>query len=69
MVNHASEEENMDKISTLDLSNDQDKEIQDAINKCVTEVQNILEQMANGQTEIDRLKAETRAMLAELIAA
>ncbi|MBI3651141.1 MAG: hypothetical protein HY231_08860 [Acidobacteria bacterium] len=59
----------MDKISTLDLSNDQDKEIQDAINKCVTEVQNILEQMANGQTEIDRLKAETRAMLAELIAA
>jgi hypothetical protein len=59
----------MDKVSTFNLPDEKDEDVQEAINKCVAEVQIIIEQMANDQTEIDRLKAETRAMLAELKAA
>jgi peptidoglycan hydrolase CwlO-like protein len=59
----------MDKVSILNLPDEKDEDVQAAIEKCVAEVQNIIDQMANDQTEIDRLKAETRAMLAELKAA
>lgn len=59
----------MDKVSIFNLPEEKDEDVQDAIKKCVAEVQSIIEQMANDQTEIDRLKAETRAMLAELKAA
>ena len=59
----------MDKVSTFNLPVEKDEDVQEAINKCVAEVQNIIGLMANDQPEIDCLKAETREMLEELKAA
>jgi hypothetical protein len=50
----------------FNLPDEKDEDVQNAIKKCVAEVQSIIEQMANEQTEIDCLKAETRAILAGL---
>lgn len=40
-----------------------------AIEHCLTEIERLNEQMQKDQADIDRLKAETRAMLAKLKAA
>jgi hypothetical protein len=40
-----------------------------AMEQCLTRMQQLREQMNKDQTDIDRLKAETRAILAQLKAA
>jgi Tfp pilus assembly protein PilN len=40
-----------------------------AIDQCLTEIQRLREKMDKDQADIDRLKAETRAILARLKAA
>ncbi len=43
-----------------------DKEYKAAIDQCFAQIERMREQIARDQMEIDRLKAETRAILAEL---
>lgn len=59
----------MDKSSTIDISQDEAEKIETAINECLDTMQKANEQMASDQVEIERLKAETRAILAKLEAA
>ena len=59
----------MDKSSTIDISQDEAEKIETAINECLEAMQKANEQMASDQAEIERLKAETRAILAKLEAA
>ena len=58
----------MDKTLTSDISSD-DRAIVLAIEDASAEIGQAIEQMRNDQTEIEQLKAETRAMLKELMAA
>lgn len=46
-----------------------DKAIVSAIDDAYAELGQVIERMRSDQTEIERLKAETRAMLKELMAA
>jgi predicted RNA binding protein with dsRBD fold (UPF0201 family) len=58
----------MSKSLTADMPND-DAEIKEAIEKIFTEIEHEHEKMKKDQEEIDRLKARTRAILAQLKAA
>jgi predicted RNA binding protein with dsRBD fold (UPF0201 family) len=58
----------MSKSLTADMPND-DAEIKEAIEKIFTEIEREHEKMKKDQEEIDRLKARTRAILAQLKAA
>lgn len=58
----------MDKTPTSDFSSD-DKAIALAIEDTFVEIEQAIEQMKKDQAEIEQLKAETRAMLKELMAA
>ncbi len=58
----------MDKTLISDIPSD-DEAIAVAIDDTSAEIDQVLEQMRKDQAEIDRLKAETRAMLKELMAA
>ncbi len=51
------------------MPSDDTIEIVSAIEDASAEIDQAIERMREDQTEIDRLKAETRAMLKELIAA
>jgi hypothetical protein len=44
-------------------------EIKAAVHECIAEIDRVRKQMETDQAEIDRLKAETREMLARLKAA
>lgn len=58
----------MDKTLISDIPSD-DEAIVLAIQDTSAEIDQVIEHMRNDQAEIDRLKAETRAMLKELMAA
>ena len=58
----------MDKTLLSDIPSD-DKAIVLAIQDTSAEIDQVIEHMRKDQAEIDRLKAETRAMLKELMAA
>jgi uncharacterized protein YaaN involved in tellurite resistance len=59
----------MSKILTSDLETGDTGEIQAAIEQIFVEIERNREQMERDQQEIDRLKARTRTMLAQLEAA
>ena len=59
----------MDKTLTPDLSPDESADIKSAIENIFAQIARSIEQMRKDQAEIDRLKAETRAMLEKLKAA
>jgi predicted RNA binding protein with dsRBD fold (UPF0201 family) len=58
----------MSKSLTADMPQD-DAEIESAIKKIFVEIEHEHEQMEKDQEDIERLKAQTRAMLAQLKAA
>lgn len=58
----------MDKTVTSDIPSD-DKPIVLAIDDASAEIGQVIKHMKKDQTEIEQLKAETRAMLKELMAA
>ena len=58
----------MDKTVISDINSD-DKAIALAIDDTSAQIDHVLERMRKDQAEIDRLKAETRAMLQEWMAA
>lgn len=59
----------MDKTTSLDVTPDEAAALEGAIAKLVAKIKRATKQMKSDQAEIDRLKAETRAMLAKLKAA
>lgn len=56
----------MSKTLTDDAASDDSVEIQAAIGKIFADIERNREQMKRDQQEIDRLKARTRAMLAQM---
>jgi hypothetical protein len=56
----------IDKTSTSASSPDEAADIELAIKDTCAEIARSIEQMRKDQTEIDQLKAETRAMLGKL---
>lgn len=68
MLNYGLEATAMDKTLTSDIPSD-DKSIVLAIDDTSAEIDQVIEHMRKDQAEIDQLKAETRAMLKELMAA
>lgn len=56
----------MDKILETELTTDDPEEIKKLINQYLEAMHRMNEQMAKDREEIDRLKAETRAMLDHL---
>lgn len=58
----------MKKTLTSDISSD-DKATLLAIDDTSAEIDHVIEHMRKDQAEIDQLKAETRAMLKQLMAA
>ncbi|MGB9181389.1 MAG: hypothetical protein WCB68_19315 [Pyrinomonadaceae bacterium] len=58
----------MSKSLTADMPSDED-EVKEAIEKIFVEIEREHEEMKKDQEEIDRLKARTRAILAQLKAA
>ncbi len=63
------EESEMDKSSTIDINQEEAEKVEVAIAECLEAMQRANERMASDQAEIERLKAETRAILAKLEAA
>jgi hypothetical protein len=59
----------MSKANTLDSAADEPNDYKAAIIEYIQKVDRIQQQMAKDQKEIDRLKAETREILARLEAA
>ena len=59
----------MEKTIKIEVPADEVVQIQTAIQECIAEMQRANERMKKDQAEIERLKAKTRAMLAELEAA
>ena len=68
VVNYGLEATVMDKTLTSDIPSD-DKATVLAIDDTSAEIDQVIEHMRKDQAEIDQLKAETRAMLKELMAA
>ena len=56
----------MDDTARFGVSADEAAQIQGAIQECILEMHRANERMKKDQEEIERLKAKTRAMLAEL---
>jgi hypothetical protein len=69
MINYRSEVAVMDKTISSDITPEEANNIKAAIEDTCAEIARTIEQMKIDQEEIDRLKAETRAMLRELKAA
>ena len=59
----------MEKILDIKLSDREAARIENAIAKCDEGIVRVFKQMKKDQTEIEKLKDETRAMLVELKAA
>ncbi len=59
----------MDKTATFNTSPQADAEYESAIDNLINEMKRIREQMADDQREIERLRAETRVIIAQLKAA
>jgi thiamine biosynthesis lipoprotein ApbE len=56
----------MAKIITYQIDADEARQLEAAVNECIAEMQQANQRMENRQVEIDRLKAETRAMLSQI---
>ena len=56
----------MAKAITHEMDVDEAKQLEAAVNDCIAEMQQANLRMDRRQTEIDTLKAETRAMLAQI---
>jgi nitrogen fixation/metabolism regulation signal transduction histidine kinase len=56
----------LDKTIHLELTPKEEAKLYDAISKCVAEIKRARRAMKKDQVEIERLKAETRSMLAQL---
>jgi len=69
VLGYSAEATIMDKTLTPDLSPDESADIKSAIENIFAQIARSIEQMRKDQAEIDRLKAETRAMLEKLKAA
>lgn len=59
----------MDKVLTLELTAETAAEFEEIIKELIVEMQRAGEKMKRDKEEIDRLKVETRAMIAQLKAA
>lgn len=59
----------MDKSLPMDSNREEAQTIEAAIDECLAKMQRANEQMDKDQTEIDRLKSETRSILEKLKAA
>lgn len=61
----------MDNVTIVDVEEPQDKiaEYRAAIRQCIARMDRIQEQMGKDQRDIERLQAETRAILTQLKAA
>jgi len=66
MVKWMAEVTGMEKTTTLDAASDERAKYEVAIDYYLTEVERICKQMAQDQREIEKLQAETRAMLDQL---
>ena len=53
----------MAKTITYEIDADEAKQIEATVNECIAEMKQANQRMENRQLEIDKLKAETRAML------
>jgi hypothetical protein len=56
----------MAKAITYEMDMDEAKQLEAAVNECIIEMQQANQRMDNRQVEIDKLKSETRAMLAQI---
>ena len=56
----------MAKTMTYQIDADEAKQIEAAVNECVAEMKEANQRMESRQLEIDKLKAETRAMLNQI---
>jgi len=56
----------MAKTMTYQIDADEAKQIEAAVNECVAEMKQANQRMESRQLEIDKLKAETRAMLNQI---
>ena len=59
----------MDKTFDIELTPTETAKLHDAINKYIVEIKRVRVAMKKDQVEIERLKAETRSILAQLKAA
>ena len=59
----------MSKTITPDMTGDENVNYEEAVNQMLAKMKQVNEKMARDQEEIDRLKAETREILARLKAA
>ncbi len=59
----------MDKALTLELTAETAAELEEIVKELIAEMQRAGEKMKRDKEEIDRLKAETRAILKQLQAA
>jgi peptidoglycan hydrolase CwlO-like protein len=57
----------MEKTTTLDATPDERAKYEAEIDHYLAEIERIQKQMAQDQREIEKLRAETRAMLTQLI--
>lgn len=57
------------KSLTLEVPKAEAAKMDAAIKECISEMERARKRMKNDQAEIDRLKAQTRAMLAQMKAA
>jgi len=59
----------MNKSLSMDSNHEEEQTIEAAIDECFAKMQLANEQMDKDQTEIDRLRSETRSILEKLKAA
>lgn len=59
----------MSKVTTFEPAADEPADYQAAVVECIEKVDYLRQQLAEDQAEIDRLKSETREILARLKAA
>lgn len=55
----------MNKMSSIDATPKQDKDYEAAVDRYLIEIEHIRSDMAESQTRIERLRAETSGVLAE----
>lgn len=59
----------MSKVTTFDPTADEPADYEEAVNKCIEKIDSLRTEMQAEQEEIDRLKTETKEILARLEAA
>lgn len=59
----------MDKPINIEITANQAARLHDAFRECIAEIKRAREAMKKDQVEIERLKAETRSILAQVKAA